>query len=199
MPQPIVFWFDFASPYAYFARRPVAETAARHGRAVVWRPTLLWAVLKAQGIPPPPEARVRWAYLNHDMQRSARFWGVPYRHPPLPATAHVSMRMFYALTETRADLVEPLMDAIFKAHMVDGVTIGDAAGLREVAASLGVSAAEADAAMTGPRGRELLAAAVEEAVAAGVIGSPYTIVDGEGFFGADRLPQIEWRLRGDVR
>jgi len=31
-------------------------------------------------------------------------------------------------------------------------------------------------------------------VAEGVIGSPYTVVDGEGYFGADRLPQIAWRL-----
>lgn len=199
MPQPITFWFDFASPYAYFARRPLAEIAARHGRPVIWRPMLLWAVLKAQGIAAPPDARVRWDYLMRDMERSARFFGVPYRHPKLPATAHVSMWMFYALTETRPQLAEPLMDAIFTAHMADGVTIGDAAALRAIAGSLGIAAEDADAAMTGPRGRELLAAAVEEAVAAGVIGSPFTIVDGEGFFGADRLPQIEWRLRGAAR
>ena len=50
------------------------------------------------------------------------------------------------------------------------------------------------AAIDGPVGRERLAAAVADAVAAGVFGSPFVILDGEPFFGADRLPQIAWRL-----
>ena len=48
--------------------------------------------------------------------------------------------------------------------------------------------------MNGPLGRARLAAAVDAAVADKVCGSPYFIVDGEPFFGADRLPQIAWRL-----
>jgi 2-hydroxychromene-2-carboxylate isomerase len=48
--------------------------------------------------------------------------------------------------------------------------------------------------MEGPLGRQRLGEAIERAVADHVCGSPYFLVDGEGFFGADRLPQIAWRL-----
>ena len=48
--------------------------------------------------------------------------------------------------------------------------------------------------MEGPLGRERLAAAVDAAIADKVCGSPFFIIDGEPFFGADRLPQIAWRL-----
>ncbi len=52
---------------------------------------------------------------------------------------------------------------------------------------------------TGGLGRERLNGAVAEAVAAGVCGSPWFFVDGEAFFGADRLPQIAWRLQANGR
>ena len=39
--------------------------------------------------------------------------------------------------------------------------------------------------------------AVDAAIASGVFGSPYVVVDGEGFWGADRLWQVEeWLARG---
>ena len=48
--------------------------------------------------------------------------------------------------------------------------------------------------MKGPIGRQRLAAAIDAAIADKVCGSPFFIVDGEPFFGADRLDQIAWRL-----
>ncbi len=36
--NPIEFWFDFSSGYAYFAAQTIDELAARHGRSVLWRP-----------------------------------------------------------------------------------------------------------------------------------------------------------------
>ena len=41
MPAPLAFYFDFISPYGYFASLRIEELAARHGRAVDWRPMLL--------------------------------------------------------------------------------------------------------------------------------------------------------------
>jgi 2-hydroxychromene-2-carboxylate isomerase len=46
---PIEFWFDFASGYAYFAALDIEALAARHGRAVVWRPFTLGAAFKVTG------------------------------------------------------------------------------------------------------------------------------------------------------
>ncbi|HKA43994.1 MAG TPA: DsbA family protein, partial [Burkholderiales bacterium] len=41
---PIDFYFDFSSPYGYFASNKIDELAAKHGRTVIWRPILLGAV-----------------------------------------------------------------------------------------------------------------------------------------------------------
>lgn len=190
----IDFWFDFASPYAYFARAEIEKLARRHGRAVAWRPTLLWAVLKAQGIAPPGDSRAKWDYLLKDMERSAAFMGLPFQMPPLPFSSHLAARMVLALAQTRPDLIGPLTTEILDAAMARGEPIAEAGVLVTIAARLGIGEAEATAAMNGPDGRALLSRSVEEAVAAGVCGSPFTIADGEAFFGADRLPQIAWWL-----
>src|SRR5690606_38630824 len=46
----VEFWFDFTSPYAYFASLEVEDVAARHGRTVQWRPFLLGAVFRTTGM-----------------------------------------------------------------------------------------------------------------------------------------------------
>ena len=43
MANPFDFYFDFSSPYGYFASTRIDELAARYGRSVVWRPMLLGA------------------------------------------------------------------------------------------------------------------------------------------------------------
>jgi len=49
MANPIDFYFDFSSPYGYFASTKIDDLAAKHGRSVVWRPILLGAVFKVTG------------------------------------------------------------------------------------------------------------------------------------------------------
>ena len=195
MAAPIVFYFDFASPYAYVSLGRIAEIARRHGREVEWRPVILWAVFKALGIGAPLASAARWRYLQLDMVRSAAFHGVPYRHPPnLPVSTHLANRLYLAVERDDPVIARRLGLALFQAFMADGRDITDREVLAAVADEAGVPADHARAAMDGADGRALLAAAVARAVGDGVIGSPYFIVDGEPFFGADRLPQIEWRL-----
>ena len=48
--SPIIeFWFDFSSPYAFFASLSIEEIAARHRRSVQWRPFMLGVLFKATG------------------------------------------------------------------------------------------------------------------------------------------------------
>ena len=52
MAQPIDFYFDFSSPYGYFAANKIDGIASRHAREVTWRPILLGAVFKSSGQQP---------------------------------------------------------------------------------------------------------------------------------------------------
>jgi len=195
MPDPIRFYFDFASPYAYFAAHQIDAIGAEFARAVEWRPMLVWAVLKAQGIAAPMEASARRTYLLHDMQRSAAYFGLPFREPVrLPISTHLAARLYHVVASGHPDRAAELAERLFDAFFVNQRDISDIAALSEIAVSLDIPGDAATEAIKGPAGRALLEQAVAQAVADGVIGSPHFVVDGEGFFGVDRLPQLRWHL-----
>jgi 2-hydroxychromene-2-carboxylate isomerase len=68
-----------------------------------------------------------------------------------------------------------------------------------IAAGLGLDAAETAAAIQRPEVKDRLRAETEAAAAKGVFGSPFFLLDGEAFWGADRLDQLDWRLQGGPR
>jgi 2-hydroxychromene-2-carboxylate isomerase len=196
MAERICLYLDFASPYAYFAIDAADRLAAAHGREIVWQPILVWAVLKAQGIAPPMDPPAKRAYFLADMARSAAFHGVPYQHPShFPLSSHRAARLYYALADEDPARARALGRDLFSAFFAERIDISEDAALGALAARQGVSADWARAAIEGETGRRRLAEAIEEAVAAGVCGSPWFLADGEAFFGADRLPQIAWRLQ----
>lgn len=193
MPEPIRFYFDFASPYAYFASTRIEAIGAEFGRAVEWRPILLWAVFKAHGIAPPMEVPVRHDYLMHDMARSAAYFGLPYRAPArLALSTHLAARLYHATLRADPRTAMAFATRVFAAFFVEQQDIAQQDIILALAREAGIGA---DAATQGlSAGRPLLEQAVADAIADKVIGSPYFLVEREGFFGADRLPQLRWFL-----
>lgn len=193
MAEPIDFYFDFASPYAYFMAEPLASLAARHGRRLLWQPIMLWAVLQEIGLPPPLDNGVKRAYVHADMARSARFFGKSFRLPSrFPVSSHLPARLFHEAAEQDPAAALRFAHGVFAAYFAADADIGQPAVIEALAREAGLAPA-------GERGKALLLDANARAVAAGVWGSPFVVVDGESFFGADRLPQIEAVLRGDLR
>lgn len=197
MREPITLWFDFASPYAYFAMSAAEALAAEHGREIEWRPILLWAVLKAQSIPSPMDPPAKHAYFQADIARSAAFHGAAYRAPSkFPLSSHLAARFYYAVVEKEPGRAHNLRRALFSAYFKGNIDISHPAELTAIALAQGMTAEATRAAIEDEIGRRRLAEANDAAVAAGVCGSPWFVVDGEAFFGADRIPQIAWRLSG---
>src|SRR5450830_1751532 len=77
----IAFYFDFSSPYGYFAAHYIEGLAARHGRRVRWYPILMPALFKVTGSGPLPPMPVKGPYILRDFERTARLHGIPYRQP----------------------------------------------------------------------------------------------------------------------
>lgn len=195
---PIDFYFDFSSPYGYFAAERIDELAARYGRTVVWRPILLGVVFKAVGTAPLPSIPVKGPYSLHDIRRTARYLGVSYVHPPrFPIATQQAGRAFTWLAERSAALAREFALETYRAYFTAGQDVSDLAVVLEVAASLGVDRDELSAALADDGLKARFKADVEAALARGVFGSPFFLVDGEPFWGSDRLPQLEkWLAEG---
>jgi 2-hydroxychromene-2-carboxylate isomerase len=202
MSEPIDFYFDFSSPYGYLASEKIDELAARHGRTVRWRPILLGVVFKHTGAAPLTLVPLKGEYSVRDFSRSARFLGLPYTHPanfPL-ATQHAA-RAFYWFHdqdyEQACEAARAFAQAVFRALYVDGRDVSSLDVVLDLAAQQGVDRDILSEALAGAALKQRLKSECDAALAGGVFGSPYMIVDGEPFFGVDRLPQMDrWLTSG---
>jgi 2-hydroxychromene-2-carboxylate isomerase len=198
--QPIDFYFDFASPYGYFMSEKIDALGAKHGRTVIWRPILLFAALRSLGLPPPFEHPVKLEYITADFARSAKFLNVDYSLPPaFPALTQHAARGFYLLHGKAPEAAVPFAHAVLRGYFRNGRDISNidviAQMVGDQTASLGSSADVCDL-LKGGEAKAMLQAAITDAVEKKVFGSPFVVIDGEGFFGVDRLPQLAARLAG---
>jgi 2-hydroxychromene-2-carboxylate isomerase len=195
--QPIDFYFDFSSPYGYLAAELIESVAGKHLRQVAWHPMMLGVVFKETGGRPLTEIPVKGEYSKHDFARSARFYGVPYRLPDrFPLATHNAARAFLWLNDRDATDAKRFAQAVFRAYFVDNQDITDLQVLSGIAATLSL-AEGLEQAVADPTLKDRLRTINSEAQARGVFGSPFFFVDGEPFWGVDRLPQIErWLQSG---
>jgi 2-hydroxychromene-2-carboxylate isomerase len=198
MAAPIDFYFEFASPYGYLASTQIDAIGARHGREVAWHPIMLGAAFKETGAKPLTQTPLKGPYLLHDAPRFARLLGVPFTSPPvMPANSLAASRACIWLQADDPALAKDLAQAVLHAHWGEGQDIGAPEQVAEIAAPLGIGRDALLAAVADPAIKERLKRSTAAAIERGVFGSPFVFVDGEPFWGADRLPQVEaWLARG---
>jgi 2-hydroxychromene-2-carboxylate isomerase len=194
--KPIDFYFDFSSPYGYIAAHLLEGFERRIGRPVAWRPILLGPVFKLTGQPPLIEIPMKGDYSKHDFSRSARLHKVAYRHPEkFPISTVAALRAFYWLNDRDPQKARALAMAVYDAYFAAGRDISSPQLVVELAQSVGADGAELARALEDPALKERAKREVETAIAAGVFGSPYFVVDGEPFWGVDRMPMVEEWIR----
>lgn len=198
MSAPIDFYFDFSSPYGYLASEQIEALAARHGRAVMWHAIVLDAQFQPQGGVKIPLALLRTEYARRDCERSAAFLGISYKTPtPYPVHTEHAARAFQWLSDRNPDEARAFAHGVFRAYFVEGRNIAEVAVLLEIAGALGLDREEVSNAFSDLATKARLKAEIDLAEARGVFGSPFFIVEGEGFWGPDRLAQLErWLATG---
>lgn len=195
--SPLEFYFDFSSPYGYLAAEKIDELAAKYGRKVKWRPVLLGVIFKATGAAPLTMVPFKGEYSKRDFVRSARFMGIPYNPPSrFPLPTQVAARAYYWLHDGDCAMARAFAKAVYRAFFVDDRDISDMNVVLDIAVDVGADRAALAVAVETPEIKERLKNEVAAALEKGVFGSPMVFCDGEPFFGADRLPQLEARLAG---
>lgn len=194
----IDFYTDFSSPYGYFASIGIDALAERHGRVCRWHPMLLSPAFQASGNVRLIDQPMKGAYSRHDWDRVAHLHNIPYAFPePFPVSTVTAARVFWWLDAHQPDQAKRFGHAIFAAYFAEGRNISDRAVVLEVVAALGLDVAAVTAGVETPVIKDKLRAETEGAIAQGVFGAPFIVVDGEQFWGFDRLPMVEeWLRRG---
>ncbi|HTS84396.1 MAG TPA: 2-hydroxychromene-2-carboxylate isomerase [Usitatibacter sp.] len=196
--EPIDYYFEFSSPYGYIASHLVDAMGTRLGREIRWRPFLLGPVFKATGSAPLVEIPMKGEYSRRDFVRSARFHGVTLNMPSkFPIGTVAGVRAFYWIEDRDPKKARAFAKTLYDEYFVANRDIGAPETVIEVAGTVGVDKAALQAALGDSAVKERAKAEVDGAMAKGVFGSPFFIVDGEPFWGCDRIPMLEdWVKRG---
>lgn len=193
MTKPVEFFFDFISPYGWFAAERIGGIARAHARAVAWRPLLLGVTVKqAMGLPALLETPLKGPYVRHDAERCAKFYGLPWRPPtPMTFSSVAALRaVIWANAQEDVD-VEALVLGLYRHAWAEGGEISTPDAVADVAASISIDRALIRVGIESSGVKEGLRKSVADAVDRGIFGSPFIVVDGEPFWGADRLPMVE--------
>ncbi|WP_326539213.1 2-hydroxychromene-2-carboxylate isomerase [Pseudorhodoferax sp.] len=200
--EPIDFWFDFLSPYGYFASTRIDALAAQHGRSVRWRAFYMRGIMqdKLGQTRPFLEVPLKGDYYKRDVPRMARWFGLPFKSGGLGNFISANAcRAFWLIDDLDPILAKRFAREIFEWHHVRATPPNTPEQIAQAAANVGLDAARLDiaAAVQQAPAKERLRVETDAAVQAGVWGTPTFVVDGEMFWGADRLNLVDdWLRRG---
>lgn len=191
MGKTIDFYWDFGSPASYLAHTQLPRIAREAGATLVSQPMLLGGVFQATGNRSPVEVPAKGRYTLLDFTRFARRYGVPFvLNPHFPIHTLALMRGAVGLQMREDPRFDAYVDAVFRAIWVDGRPMGDPAEVAPVLAGIGIDAAEFGALVADETVKEALKRRTQAAVERGVFGAPTMFVDGEMFWGQDRLDWV---------
>ncbi len=197
---PIEFYFDFVSPFGFFAATQIDDLAAKHGRSVAWKPFNLRTVAMTVGFDRPMIAYpIKGSYFAHDIPRMARLFGIdPWNVADIQAVKPaVGARAFYWVADQDEAKAKQLALWLYRKIYSEGVPMSDPAAIAAYVGEMGLDSEALAAALAGDELRTRYKEVTQAAMDKGVFGSPFFIVDGEPFFGSDRLWMIDkWLADG---
>ena len=193
MTKTVEFLFDFGSPTSYLAYKQLPKIAARHGARIVWTPILLGAVFKATGNSSPVMVPAKARYMNSDLARFAKRYGVVLNfNTHFPVNTLPLMRGAVAYQPTNQ--FDIYVNAVFDAMWAHPRNLNDQGEIAHVMRDIGIDPGDFVARIERSEVKEKLKANTEGAVARGAFGAPTFFVNGEMFFGQDRLDFVEEAL-----
>jgi 2-hydroxychromene-2-carboxylate isomerase len=156
------------------------------------------SVLKVMGLKPLLDTPLKGDYARRDLSRELRKRGLqPLRKfddpvmDPLPAG-----RAFHWVKHQHPTLAGAFAAAVYDAYWMQGKDLSSAQAVASIALPAGIDATQLRSGIDSDEARGWLRSAVDASLKAGVFGSPTIVVDGEPFWGQDRLPVVEeWLSR----
>ncbi|CAN7623716.1 2-hydroxychromene-2-carboxylate isomerase [Massilia sp. LjRoot122] len=188
MAAPIECWFEFGSNYSYLSVMRIEALAGSAGVPLHWKPFLLGPIFRELGWQSSPfaEQKEKGEYVWRDMARRSAKYGLPFTRPTnFPRRAVLPLRV--ALLGSGQPWIGEFCRRIMRENWVHDREIDDAGVVLAALDGLVADPAAIVQAAGQPDAKEALRAQTAAARARGIFGAPTFIVQGEMFWGDDRL------------
>lgn len=197
MGKKLEFFYDCSSPWTYLAFSKIEDVARRHQADLIWRPILVGGVFNAvnpsvyetRQRPVKPKAR----YYAKDLQDWARLYGLKIGQPSVfPVNSVKAMRGAFVAHEHGK--ISPYSRCVFEQYWGEDRDISRDEVLREIVGMVCLDPDEFFEKISSQEYKDKLKRNTDELIERGGFGSPTIFVDGEMFFGNDRLVLVEHAL-----
>jgi 2-hydroxychromene-2-carboxylate isomerase len=197
MPRQIDYYFSLQSPWAYLGHKPFRELVTAYDLTVNYKPVLLLELFsETGGLPLAKRHPARQHYRLVDLQRWRTKRGLDFHLKPThwPFNARLADGLVIAAIESGHD-PDPYLQLAYPAVWERQLDLADPAVLTRLADDAGLSGAQ----LVERAGSDAIGAAYEQnrqdAMAADVFGSPAYVLDGEVFWGQDRIDLLADALK----
>ena len=187
-------YFDFISPYSHLAIAQL-EAGGLAGADVHYTPVVYGAILTATGLVGPVENAAKRRYTFLDVERRAQQLGLALEGAPAhPFRSIDALRVVCAFSDQPQ--VVRLVGRLSHACWGDGADLSDGSVLADVVAEVGLNHSDLAQRIADPSIKQQLFDNTQRALDRGVFGVPTFDLDGELFWGHDRMTDLEDRLAG---
>lgn len=198
MPKSVDYYFTPVSPWAYLGHERFTRIAAKHGARVRVRPVDYGRIFPVSGgLPLKSRAPQRQAYRLVELARFRDYLGIPLnlepRHFPVDPTP-AALAIIAADAAFGADAAMRLAGGCLRAVWAEERNVADTAEIAAIALEQGVDPEGLLRAEATAGARTKYDAYTDEAIARGVFGAPSYVLDGEIFWGQDRLDFLDRAL-----
>jgi len=190
MSKTVEVFFDFLSPPSYIAYTQIPLIAKRTGANVIWRPMFTIGLHDLTGNTSPVMVPNKGKWVRKDTARYAANYGIKIQRNPHGLINILPADRVAALAEREGDL-EALMAVVYPAMFVEGLDISKPEVLAALCTKAGLDAEYYLAGIKTDEVKALLKANTQEAADRGAFGAPTFFIDGEMYFGQDRLHFVE--------
>jgi 2-hydroxychromene-2-carboxylate isomerase len=192
----IDYYLTSVSPWTYLGHRAVQAVAAKHGAALVVKPVNLAEMFKVSGqvaLAERPAVRQRYRFI--ELQRFAEMRGRMINLKPkfFPANPTLADHTIIAILESGGDPMA-YMDSVFSAVWADEKNVADEATLAGLLATAGFDGAAILAKANSPEVAAIRARNTADAVTVDATGVPAFVLNGEPFWGQDRIDMLDRAL-----
>lgn len=195
----IDYYYTVMSPWCYLAGDRPAEVAARHGCTLRYKPVDPAALFaRTGGVALAERHESRKAYRLQELRRQAAKLDKPIKIQPLHFGTNPAPAAYAIIAAQEAGggdihaLVQGLSNALWEADRA----VAEDDVIRDCLGHAGFDPGLAFSGML--TGAEIYGRNLEDAIEAGVFGYPFFVVEGEKFWGQDRIEDLDFHLAGKL-
>ena len=195
----IEFWFSIGSTYTYLSVTRLVEVTEKTGASFSWRPFSVRKIMREMdNIPFPPSKQVKVDYMWRDIERRANRYGFTANVPAPYPLQELDLANRIAVLGNQEGWCEEYARITYRRWFIDGHEAGSDLNITQTLSEIGQDKSRVLELADSPNVEAAYQQQTENAQRAGIFGSPTFIVDGELFWGDDRLEDaITWARKID--